>query len=240
MEVVDYARSFVTFVLPENQARLQLEASCQLTFPGNAAERYLMFASCRGEWTYGEPGHLFLQPNYDFSGLFSETRYRLHRVRYTTEGAALDAGRISDRFSGMRPYHLRSVEASPLKDTLAVIEATLANRVIIARTEIADAATGATQVIEYPVKTMNVNPEIVAFQVDTGPLPLYDAGSDCPEIMGRFLWAFCAFRDFLGADFVCQAEVPIEVGGQIVAATTQYSEVRHFPQARNSLFALED
>ncbi|NPV48694.1 MAG: hypothetical protein HPY69_17275 [Armatimonadetes bacterium] len=239
MVVIDYARSFVTFVLPENQARLQLEGSCQLTAPGTAPERYLMFASCRGEWTYGEPGRLFLQPNYDFSGLFSDTRYRLHRVRYTTEGEALDAGLIAERFSGMRPYHLRTVEATPLADAQAVIEATLANRVIIARTEIADTASGVTQVIEYPVKTMNVKPETMAFQVDTGPLPLYDASSDCPEVMGSFLWAFCAFNDFTGADFVCQAPVPIEVGGQVVAATTQYSEVRCFAEARNALFALE-
>jgi len=85
---------------------------------------------------------------------------------------------------------------------------------------------------------MNVNPETVAFQTDTGPLPLYDTGSEAPEVMGRFLWAFCAFRDFTGADFVCQAPVPIEDDGRTVAATTQYSAVRHFPEARNSLFAL--
>lgn len=240
MQVTDYARSFVTFVLPENQARLQLEASCQLTRPDAQTERYLMFASCRGEWTYGEPGQLFLQPNYDFSGIFSDTRYRLHRVRYTTEGETLDAGLIADRFGGMRPYHVKMAPASSLPNAEAVIEATLANRIIVARTTLADLATGVSQVIEYPVKTMNVNPETVAFQVDTGPLPLYDAANDCPEMMGRFLWAFCAFRDFLGADFVCQAPVAIKADGRVVAATTQYSAVRHFPAARNSLFAVEE
>jgi hypothetical protein len=239
MQVLDYARSFVTFVLPENQARLQLEGRCLLTTPDGRTEQYLMFASCRGEWTYGEPGQLFLQPNYDFSGIFSDTRYRLHRVRHTTDGEALDAGLIAERFGGMRPYHLAATAARPLLDAPAVIAATLANEIIIARNELDDPGTGITQVIEYPVKTMNVNPETTAFQADTGPLPLYDVTSDCEELMGRFLWAFCAFNAFTGADFVCQVPVPIEAGRQTLAATTQYSAVRYYPQARNSLLALE-
>jgi hypothetical protein len=240
MAVLDYSRSFVTFIVPTNNARLQLEGRCTLSGPDGHREQYLMFASCKGEDTYGQLGGLFLQPNYDFSGIFGDTRFCLHRVRRTSDLEGFDGGEIAARFTGMWPHHLREAPARPLESIPEIIQATLANEVIVGRNEITDPASGLSQLIEYPVKTMNVNPDTGAFQVDTGPVPLFDFAAAEPEIMARFRWAYVAYNGFLGAEFVCQAPEPLVRDGETVATVTRYSAVVTFAEARNSLFALEE
>lgn len=236
MQPCDYSRSFVTFSVPGNNARIQVEGRCLLTLPPAAPEQYLLFASCKSEHTYAE-SDLFQDPNYDFSGIYSDSRYCISRV--LAEGSRpLEAGLTAERFTGLT-RHLAPATARPLQSVAEIIEATLAHQVILARSEITDAAGGATQLLEYPVKTMNVNPETGMFQVDTGPVPLYDFADRSAEVMARFRWAYVAFNGFEQAYFVLQVPTPIVQGGVEVACPAHYSRIVCYPQARNSLLALE-
>ncbi len=55
MQVLDYSRSFITFLSKEaaNNARIQVEARCELTVDG-VAEEYWLVASCKSEDTFGK------------------------------------------------------------------------------------------------------------------------------------------------------------------------------------------
>lgn len=236
MQPCDYSRSFVTFSVPGNKARIQVEARCLLTQADGSSEEFLMFASCKSEDTYAERD-LFKTPNYDFSGIYGDTRFCISRIHASSDVEQLEAGLTAERFTGLRK-HVAEAPATALLTKRDVIEATLDHRVIIARNEITDAASGVTQLIEYPVKTMNVNPETGEFQTDTGPVPLYDFGEGAAEIMARFRWAYVAFNDFSKAWFVLQTPTAVRRDGAEVGRTTHYSQTAHFAQSRNTLFAL--
>lgn len=240
MTVLEYGRSFVAFVVPGNNARLQVEARCVLTAPDGASEQFVLFASCKAEDTYGTLGALFKLPNYDFSGMFGETRYSLNRIHLTSDLEQLETGATADRFVSTWTPHLVEKRGRPLVSAAEVVAATFANEVIVGQTTIVDPGSGWQQMVEFPVKTMNVNPETTAFQVDTGPVPLYDFGAGAAEVMARFRWAFVAWRAFTGAEFICQAPTSILREGREVARTTHYSAVVVHPAATNALFALED
>jgi hypothetical protein len=238
MRVLDYSRSFVSFVLPVNTARLQVEARCILALPRAAGEEFLMFASCKSETCYVD-GQLFQDPNYDFSGIFGETGYRIERIHADAAAEKPEIGRIAERFDQVTRQLCEARDPSPLTEKHAVIDATLAGQIIVARTELHDEASGARAVLEYPVKTMNVHRETGAFQVDTGPVPLYDFGSGEGEVLARFAWAHLAYNEFRGAWFVSQAPTAIVRDGAEVARTSHYSVLGERAEAVNSLWALE-
>lgn len=238
MNFIDYSRSFVTFQVPGNNARIQVEARCVLTAPDGSSQQFLMFASCKSEDTYAED-ELFRVPNYDFSGIFGEHDYCIARIHACTDDEQPDVGTIAGRFSGLVRHLCEFPKVTPLTDKASIIRATLDHKVIIGRTELTDGE-GTVAVIEYPIKTMNVNPELQMFQTDTGPVPLYSFGSEAPDAMSRFEWAYVAFNDFTGAEFVIQRPTPIMCEGRVIATTTHYSEIRQSDQAVNTLYALED
>lgn len=237
MRVCDFSRSFVTFHLPLNNARIQVEARCWLKDADTKAEEYLLFASCKSEDTYGA-GELFTRPNYDFSGIFSSTEYRIDRIHADQSLERDESGITVERFNSLT-RHVREVDAEPLEDIPAIVEATLAHRIIIGRTTVSAPDGSLTAVIEYPVKTMNVHRENVVFQVDTGPVPLYNFAQQGERPIQNFEWAYVACRDFNSADFIIQAPTPIERDGVAVATTTHYSVYRRHATARNEFFAFD-
>ena len=96
MQVLDYGRSFVTFLSPggrySNNARLQVESRTTITDTRSGeSTRYLFFASCKSEDTFA-PQNLFYRNNYDFNGIFSDREYVIfrtysnHTARFREEG----------------------------------------------------------------------------------------------------------------------------------------------------------
>ena len=241
MQTCDYSRSFITFSVPGNNARIQVESRCLLTQPDGSGEQFLMFASCKSEDTYADHD-LFrnpeTSPNYDFSGMYGDERYSLSRLHAAAEAPQLETGLTAERFAGLT-RHVHEVPATPLQSKQAIIDATLAHQVVLARNEITDPVTGVTQLLEYPVKTMNVHPATVQFQVDTGPVPLYDFSDTSEDVMARFRWAYVACNDFAQAWFVSLAPTPIVRDGVEVARAWHYQQMTNFPQSRNTYFALE-
>jgi hypothetical protein len=122
-----------------------------------------------------------------------------------------------------------------LPDRKAVVEATLANRAINGRTEIADPAGRTRATMEFPVKTMNVNDLRWAYQVDTGPILLPDFASAKPRMVDRFDLAFAAFNRPDEAWFVIKEPTAVAEGRP--EKVSHYARVVTL-KAKNNLLAL--
>ncbi len=222
MEVCDYSRSFLTFVTEErgNNARIQLDARCEL-FPEDSDKpvEFVLGASCKSEDTYA-PENLFLEPNYDFCPIFSDTEYAIIRTYASAEPdevakpdgvekpCGMAAGLITDSFLEV-PIHRETVPgARVLADNAEIVQATLNNEPLVGRVEIIDNSGQPRALLEFPIKTMNVNDIEDIFQVDTGPLLLPDLDWRGDLRVECFRRAFVAYNTFEGADFVAQRPTP--------------------------------
>lgn len=226
MGVLDYSRSYVTFFTRPHQgsniARIQVDATCRVE-GWDAARTFHLIAPCRSEWMYRE-GQLFQMPNYEFSGIFTEDDLVLHRTHWTSDAEQPEYARVPDRFDRVAIDHV-SLRAEPLVSVDDIVEATLANRALVAQTTIHDDATGATAVLEYPIRTMNVTTDPPRFQVDTGPVivPRFESTAEHP--IERFAVAHIVYCELDRAELILR--VPHTVGerdGQPLEVT-DYSEI---------------
>ena len=225
----------MTFVTPErfNNARIQVEARIELSDlqAGTCEELYLL-ASCKGEHTYAARD-LFIEPNYDFCGVFNETQFSILRTRLGDTQFVADCGPVQPRFE--RVYaQIVNRPAQKLDGVRDIVEATLNGSPLIARTELASPDGSRKCLLEYPIKTMNANDIVPMYQVDTGPVAYPDWDSDAEVLAGRFRLAFVAFNTPHFADFVVLTPTQLTPG----VLTPHYSEVVSH-EARNEVWVVE-
>ena len=248
--VCDYASSFVTFVGQgrNNMARLQVESRCLLWDENHRLhEEFFQFASCKSEDTYAEQ-NLFTVPNYDFSGIFSRDNFVIFRARrpedtrdYAERGAVRE--RFEDLWLEIRP----APESTILTTNAEIVKATLEGLRLVGRTEIRDERNGHRAILEYPIKTMNVNDQKQIYQVDTGPLVFPDFETQTKPPPGRqdselrpvatLELAYVAHNRPDRAEFIMQRETAIKAGGKKVRRVCHYSEIRQMA-AKNTLLSL--
>jgi hypothetical protein len=239
--VCSYSSSFVTFVLKKraNLARLQVESRCVLLdAQGRVIEEFFQFASCKSEDTYARE-NLFLNPNYDFSGVFSREHYVLFRAGAPQDPAKYaERGVVKQRFEDVL-FRIRNARnARVLKSNAEIVQATLAGHDLIGRTEIRDGATGKRAILEYPIKTMNVNDGRVIYQVDTGPIAFPDFTRSAPRPVDILELAYVAFNAPSEAYFVLQRPTALRRDGQESCMVSHYSEIRRMT-ATNVLMSAE-
>ena len=237
MKTCDFGRSFVTFVTRGrgNNARIQVEARCEMTDAQGAVEEYFLVASCKGEDTYGK-GVLFLDPNYDFCAIFSRKEFMIIRVGapYVNKNTiAANADRFDDVL-----FDIKMADGEVLSPDAAVVKATLAGRVVNGRTEIADKAEKRRAMIEFPVKTMNVNDINNIYQVDTGPILLPDFEAKKERAVECFQQAFVAYNKADEAYFVIQEPIPASPDQPNGPKVGHYSRIVRM-DAKNSVIALK-
>lgn len=211
MQVLDYGRSFVTFVTRGrgNNARLQVESVCTLTdVQAGTADDFFFFASCKSEDTFAAR-NLFYPDNYDFCGIFSAEEYAIFRTRATHADGFRDQGAWRDRFENVVQQIVR-VEGRELAGNGEVVQASLDGIPLVGVVEIKSPDGRYRARLEFPVKTMNANDIRMIWQVDTGPLPFPDFAMRVEREIERFSPAYVAYNvpDF--ADFVVQQ--PLAVG----------------------------
>lgn len=232
--MLDFNRSFLTFTTLDhgNTARIQIEARCTLTeHAGGASHRYVMIASCKAEDTYGS-GALFKQPNYDFSGVFSDSEYAIYRAFAEARDNQGESGPLEQLFAGVDIVEA-PLAAPPMLDTPAdIIRATLDGLPLCARTTF-DALDGRyTAQLDYPIKTINVHPARERFQIDTGPLPYPDAAAATGRLVNVFVPAFVAYQTLDQAEFIVQEPTPLASG----ASVNHYANTRAIT-ARTVIYA---
>lgn len=243
VEIIDFSRSFVTFFTRPDQgsniARIQIDATCRVEgwgLDGGVGEFHLI-APCRSEQMYASD-RLFLMPNYEFCGIFGRHELVLLRTHWTSEREAPEFARPNERFDRVA-IDVATSTFRELEDDEAVVEATLHNERLVARTTLTDAATGARAEIEYPVKTMNVRRNPTSFQVDTGPIlvPRWDAGDEPAAL--RFDVAHVVYWQRDRAEFILRRPMVVGETADGPIRVTDYSDVR-FDAAVNRMYAEGD
>ncbi|MBC8877044.1 MAG: hypothetical protein H8E44_47050 [Planctomycetes bacterium] len=238
-QIVDYAASYVTFVTPGrgNLARLQIESRCVLLDEnGELVEEFFQFASCKSENTYAAED-LFQDPNYDFSGIFSREHFVIFRAHAPYSDIYAQRDEVRPRFEDLL-FQIRAARGvQVLAENPAIVAATLRGLPLVGRTEIHDEVSGARAIIEYPVKTMNVNDLKNIYQVDTGPLAFPDFTVAAERPIDRMELAYVAHNRPDEAYFIVQRPTPIVIDKAEVCDVCHYSDIRHMP-AKNTLVSL--
>lgn len=238
MQVLDYGRSFVTFVSQggryRNNARLQIESRTTLTdTQSGESTRYLFFASCKSEDTFA-PTDLFYNNNYDFNGIFSEKEYVIFRTYSQHTARFREEGLWKGTFNDVSE-RLVQVDGTVLNSGEEVVRASMAGKPLVGRVELASDDGSLSAEIEFPVKTMNANDTDWKWQVDTGPIGLPNFAADVDMHIKRLSPAFVAYNVDSFADFVVQQPVASPENGSSV---THYSAPITLP-AKTSVISTE-
>jgi hypothetical protein len=231
--VLDYGSAFVTFGTKNrgNLARLAIESRCLLFENDQLHQTFYQFASCKSEDTYAKED-LFKSPNWDFSGVFSATHFVIFRVHLPFADNYADRGRVAERFEDLL-FQLPSCKAEELRAPERIVAVTLSGKPLVGRTVIQSSAGRRRAVLEYPIKTMNVNDKEQMYQVDTGPLAYPDFSVETENAIERIELAYVAYNRADEAYFIVQRPTPVD-GTQKVA---HYSQIVRLP-AQNSVWAV--
>lgn len=234
MQTIDFSRSFLTFridtkkKLPKtvsheppfslNNARIQIECRCTVTEKASgASQRFVLGASCKTE-RVGVERDIWTEPNSDFAPIFSDDGF-LNLKTYSQAGLDVElfppgSGRQTDRQTGLLEEVFDStridiveVQGEPLESGEAIVEATLANVRLNARTLIE--SDRYLVALEYPVKTMNANERDVVYQTDTGPIVFPDLTADPDTMLSRLELTFAAFNCPEWVEFLVRTPTPV-------------------------------
>lgn len=240
MQALDLTRSFMTFRVanPTNAARIQLDARCEWFDPrDDSRETFYLITPCKSERMYLDEG-LFQDPNYDFCGVWSERQYLIIRTHASHERDNREVGHNANRFQQVSFHFVPYAKTTELATDREIVQATLDQRLLQAVTEIEDAETGCRATIEYPVRTMNVDPDAGRFQVDTGPIPWPDFAATVEQTVERFRRAFIVYNDFQRAEVVIEVPTLVRDGDATSDYTSHYSQIEVCP-ARHRLYAVQ-
>ena len=119
-------------------------------------------------------------------------------------------------------------EGEALETVERIVEATLANQPLVARTELETERYRA--VLDYPVKTMNANERDGVYQTDTGPVLFPDLSREPGDLIQGLELAFCAFNAPTWAEFLVRVPTDVGAGTHVY----HYSRSVHL-QTRNQL-----
>jgi hypothetical protein len=128
-------------------------------------------------------------------------------------------------------------DTQPLTTDEQVVQATLKNLFLMARTHVEHNDPHLSAVIEYPVKTMNVCEKTTRFQVDTGPLLWPEFASKESLAVQRFALAFICYNTYADGEAVLRVPTPILVDGRSVSQAWHYSKIVPI-KARHELFCV--
>ncbi len=263
METLDFGRSFFTFGIdiekkppktmsakpryPSNFPRVVLEATLELTNRKTKRKTdYILSASCKAE-NVAEVKGLWMSPNADCCFVASKDEFMVVKS-WSRRGTGVKLwpptlGVQPERNSGSVKDDWTTISIDPfkvngrlLKNPDEVVEATFANKPLVARMEYDE---GDYHVrIDHPVKTINVNPKYHYFQTDTGPVLLPDLSPKRLKAAKRQIeildFAYEAYNSPDWAEFVIN--VPTKVGPDL--EVDHYSKFRRIDGMKNSIIAL--
>ena len=239
MSAIDFANSYMTW-FPEdegaNAARIQLDAACTIVdeATGQSKTSYLI-APCRSERCHLDT-RLFTMPNYEFCAIWSDDDFMIVRTHWASQRDNRRYGGNRELWSDVRLDVRQFAHAEVLPGNAEIVAATLANRPLIARTEIHNPQTRQRAILEYPVNTMNVLRQPPGFQVDTGPLIVPDFSSTASHQIERFDMAYVVYNVFTKAEFIRRKPLSIGEDDHAGPETTDYSAVDVLA-ARNEVMA---
>jgi hypothetical protein len=237
LKPIDYGTSYISGKWLENTVRFWVESRMRfIDEKTKNVEDYYQCGSCKSEYTFVEK-NLFMVENYDFIPIFGPVYGITYRRKAYLTANYKSCPLAKDMWEGQN-YKLKEPKSFIVLDSnSAVREATNDAMPIVAQTEIYDKDTGLRAIIEYPVKTMNINDSRDLYQVDTGPVLLPDLSKRYEKTVDSIQLAFAAFNVPHFTDFVIETATSIGENGTGEIKVLHYSEIKSLP-ARNTLFAL--
>jgi hypothetical protein len=187
--------------------RMSLEAVCTITdeSTGHVSEMF-MNAPCRAEYTIAKR-NLFQVPGNQFRYAFNRERTVTIANRPSDEVEEIKNSSLSESFDSHKLDVRHYDNASTTADPAEIIEATLANDLMTARSTYRDTDRGLSIAIEYPVNLINVNPVDAEYQVCTGPVIVPDLETWDGKNVSRVFLAHVAFTASDYVEFILRREV---------------------------------
>ncbi len=235
MTVPDFAASFLTFRIDWNlkpsltsshkppftlnNARIQIESSCKIRDRATGvAQTFVLGASCKTEYV-GIDRDIWTEPNADFCIILSDESFLILKswdcnnkgvMRYPAslgEQPERQSGHVADTYE-RAAINLRQVAARELIGAEAIVQATLADELLVGRCAY-HLYNRYDIEIDFPIKTMNANEREWIYQVDTGPILFPDLSADNNSWIDSFRLAYVAFNREDWAEFILQAPTPL-------------------------------
>ena len=187
--------------------RFSLEAACTVTdeATGHISEMFLG-APCRAEYTIAKR-NLFQVPSNDFRMAFSRDRSLTLANRPSNEPEESRAKLLNESYNDHRIDIRHYGEPSEVTNPAGIIDATLANDLVNARSTYRDTDRGLSVSVEYPVNLINVNPTDGEYQVCTGPVILPDLETWDGQSVTRVFLAHVAFTASNYVEFILRREI---------------------------------
>ena len=187
--------------------RMSLEAVCTITdeSTGHVSEMF-MNAPCRAEYTIAKR-NLFQVPGNQFRYAFNRERTVTIANRPSDEVEEIKNSSLAESFDSHKLDVRHYDNASTTADPAEIIEATLANDLMTARSTYRDTDRGLSIAIEYPVNLINVNPVDAEYQVCTGPVIVPDQETWDGKNVSRVFLAHVAFTASDYVEFILRREV---------------------------------
>jgi hypothetical protein len=238
VNAIDFANSYMTWFPAndaDNIARIQLDAACtMIDDKAGTSEIFYLVAPCRSERMYVETP-LFLMPNYEFGGVWGKDDFQIIRTHWVSARDNREYGQNRVRWADVHLDIRHFADTRQLANRPQIIEAVLANRPLVARTELRNAENGQRAILEYPIKIMNLSKSPPQFQVDTGPLILPDFASTAARPVERFDVAHVVYNGFTKAEFMLRRPTPVISDGDMQISTTDFSTPLIL-EAQNGIF----
>lgn len=262
MQTIDFARSFFQFRIdlakkPQqtmshkapydlNTARIQIDCRCEIRDQQSGSTyEFVLGANCKTEQV-GVQKDVWLAPNADFRPVASKSHFLVIKT-YDHIGREKEVflfpkerGHQPDRqtvpvaeaFDTFKIDLLRC-EGELLATPQQIVNATLANEILVARTEYTQGRY--TALIEYPITTMNANERDWVYQTDTGPVLVPDLTRSPEDLINGFQLAFSAFNCPEWVEFIMRTPTPIPQGGSVY----HFSKPLRLDGVRNSVVRLK-
>ena len=231
MKFFDFSTSFILFQLdlskikpktvshspplPINNVRINIECFAELYEKSTSRKQsYFVGSSCKTE-RVGVVQDFWTDPNADYLPIFSKQNYLIIK---TFEHSQISVplyppslgvqpirqyGSIEDNFSSFKTI-INQSKARSITHYGKIIDLTFEGVPLNAITEIENEKY--RFLIQYPIKTINVNEEAKMIQPDTGPILYSDLNQDFEMIMENLELAFIAWNKTDYAEFLVRKE----------------------------------
>jgi hypothetical protein len=237
MKILDYGRSFLGSKAAFNSVRFWVESRARVVDERDGTtEEYYQCGACKSEDTFAKK-NLFQHDNFDFTPIFGTHHTVIFRRKAWLNPNYRTIYPADAPWGGTVDHLYFAPQARQLKTNAAIVRATIDALPLVAQTEIWNRKAGLRVVLEYPVKTMNINKEKNLYQVDTGPVVYPDVARRHKSQAEAIHLAFVAFNAPQFADFVIEAPTAIRANGRKVAAIRHYSKIISLP-AVNRLYSI--
>ena len=240
IECLDYGRSFICNTSSHNAVRFWIE-SRTILYDDTAGthEVFYQCGSCKSENTFAKEG-LLKKDNYDFMPIYGgEDMLILRRHADIRDTNYRQLRKVKEVWGEpvMRLHYGKTVKE--LKTFEEIRDVTATDTPLAAQTEITNKETGLRCVIEYPVKTMNIDLDNSIYQSDTGPVAFPDLGKRFEPAVDSVRLAFAVFNAPHFCDFVIEQPTPIVRDEKEICRVYHYSDPVSFP-AKNRVLAVSD